>query len=68
MSASEPGEIGGASHTFSNPSNAPAVLFNSFPPAFYVNYLRDMAALAATGDRSREGVERVMARYATELA
>ena len=56
----------GATHTFSNPSNEPAVFFNTFTPAFYVNYLREMAVLAANGSMSSEGVERVMARYATQ--
>jgi mannose-6-phosphate isomerase-like protein (cupin superfamily) len=56
----------GATHTFSNPSNEPAVFFNTFTPAFYVNYLREMAVLVASGSTSSEGVERVMARYATQ--
>jgi mannose-6-phosphate isomerase-like protein (cupin superfamily) len=56
----------GAMHTFSNPSNEPAVFFNTFTPAFYVNYLREMAVLVANGNVSSEGVERVMARYATQ--
>jgi mannose-6-phosphate isomerase-like protein (cupin superfamily) len=56
----------GAMHRFSNPSNEPAVFFNTFTPAFYVNYLREMAVLVANGSASSEGVERVMARYATQ--
>ena len=56
----------GGTHTFSNPSNEPAVFFNTFTPAFYVIYLREMAVLAANGSMSSEGVERVMARYATQ--
>src|SRR5271165_5379172 len=33
----------GAAHTFSNPFDQPAILFNTFTPAFYLNYLREMA-------------------------
>jgi mannose-6-phosphate isomerase-like protein (cupin superfamily) len=58
----------GAAHTFSNPFNRPAIMFNTFTPAFYIDYLRQMAALAASGGMNREGVERLMARYATEAA
>ena len=55
----------GALHTFANPSDQPAVFFNSFTPAYYVQYLRDMAALAAAGDLSTDGMARVMSNYAT---
>jgi mannose-6-phosphate isomerase-like protein (cupin superfamily) len=58
----------GAAHTFSNPFDRPAIMFNTFTPAFYIDYLREMAALAASGGMNREGVERLMARYATEAA
>jgi quercetin dioxygenase-like cupin family protein len=55
----------GAPHTFANVSAAPAVVFNSFTPAFYVNYLREIAVLAATGGLGPDAIATVMARYAT---
>jgi len=58
----------GASHTFSNPFNETAVFFNSFTPAYYVNYLRDLAELYAKQGLSQESILRVMAKYATEPA
>ncbi len=58
----------GASHTFSNPFDETAVFFNSFTPAYYVNYLRDLAALGAKDGLSQEAILNVMARYATEPA
>lgn len=58
----------GASHTFSNPFDETAVFFNSFTPAYYVNYLRELAALSTKENLSQEVILRVMARYATEPA
>lgn len=58
----------GAKHTFANPFDEPAVMFNSFTPAYYINYFRDVARLVAAEGFSPEGVLRVMARYATEPA
>jgi len=58
----------GASHTFSNPFEETAVFFNSFTPAYYVNYLRDLAALNAKTGLSQEAILKAMARYATEPA
>jgi mannose-6-phosphate isomerase-like protein (cupin superfamily) len=55
----------GAPHTFSNPFDEPAVFFNTFTPAYYVNYFRDVARLAATEGISPQGILDVMARYAT---
>ena len=55
----------GAPHTFANASTAPAVVFNSFTPAFYVNYLRELAALAAAGGLGPDAIAAAMARYAT---
>jgi oxalate decarboxylase/phosphoglucose isomerase-like protein (cupin superfamily) len=57
-----------AYHTFSNPFEETAVFFNSFTPAYYVNYLRDLAAIYKEGDLSSEAIRRVMARYATEAS
>ena len=58
----------GAKHTFANPFDEPAIMFNSFTPAYYINYFRDVARLVAAEGFSREGILRVMARYATEPA
>ena len=58
----------GASHTFSNPFDETAVFFNSFTPAYYVNYLRELATLSSKGDLSQEVILKAMARYATEPA
>ena len=55
----------GAPHTFANTSTETAVVFNSFTPAFYVDYLREVAALAATGAPGPDAILAVMARYAT---
>jgi len=53
-----------APHTFANPFDEPAVFFNSFTPAFYVNYFRELEQLLG-GPPSREQITAVMARYAT---
>jgi quercetin dioxygenase-like cupin family protein len=58
----------GASHTFSNPFDETAIFFNSFTPAYYVSYLRELATLSAKGGLSPEAILKVMARYATEPA
>lgn len=55
----------GQPHTFSNPSGEPAVFFNSFTPAWYVHYFREVASLAATEGISPQGILRIMASYAT---
>ena len=55
----------GAPHTFSNPFDEAAVFLNTFTPAFYVNYFRDVAKLAATKGISPEGILKIMAAYAT---
>lgn len=58
----------GAPHTFANRSAASVVFFNSFTPAYYVQYFRDMAHLAATEGLSPERIARIMANYATVAA
>lgn len=55
----------GAPHTFANLSPGPVVLFNSFTPAYYVQYFRDLAHLAATDGLSPDLIGRIMANYAT---
>src|ERR1700756_3411137 len=54
----------GASHKFINPFDAP-VFFNSFTPAYYVNYLREISRLETAGQINKEEILKVMARYAT---
>lgn len=58
----------GAPHTFANPGDEPAQLLTTFTPGFYVQYFRDMSALATSGPPSGHDVEAVMARYATEIS
>jgi len=58
----------GAPHSFANATDETAVFFNSFTPAYYVNYFRDLAKLSAAGGLSRDRILQVMTRYATEPA
>ena len=58
----------GAPHKFTNPFDEPAVFFNSFMPAYYVNYLREISRLGTAGQINKEDILKVMARYATEPA
>jgi mannose-6-phosphate isomerase-like protein (cupin superfamily) len=59
----------GAPHTFANTSDQPAVLLNTFTPDLYVQYFRDLRDQITSGQPlNAEGIERVMARYATEPA
>jgi mannose-6-phosphate isomerase-like protein (cupin superfamily) len=55
----------GVPHTFSNPFEEPVVFFNTFTPAYYINYFRDVARLVAAEGFSPQGILRVMASYAT---
>ena len=59
----------GAAHTFSNPFDQPATFFNTFTPAYYVNYFRDLGKAATNGRQPTED-DIVTARnhYATEPA
>ncbi|KAI8932837.1 hypothetical protein NX059_010320 [Plenodomus lindquistii] len=55
-----------APHTFSNPTNEEAVFFNTFTPAFYIDYFRTLAEISKTDEKmSKEKNIEVMARYAT---
>jgi len=55
-----------APHTFSNPFDEDAEFFNTFTPAFYINYLRMLSQLESSGVKlGKEQVIGVMARYAT---
>jgi hypothetical protein len=55
-----------APHTFSNPSNAEARVFNTFTPAFYVNYFKLLSSMGGIGKPlNPEMVKQAMATYAT---
>jgi quercetin dioxygenase-like cupin family protein len=52
----------GARHTFSNPFDETAVFFNTFTPAYYVEYLRDLSRLT---ELTPQTILKAMAPYAT---
>src|SRR6201994_2481390 len=55
----------GAPHTFANPPAQPLVLLNTFTPALYVQYFRDLHDMITAGQPlSPEVIEGVMASYA----
>jgi mannose-6-phosphate isomerase-like protein (cupin superfamily) len=59
----------GAPHTFANPGDESLVLLNTFTPDLYLQYFRDLRDMVAQGGAlSAEATERVMNRYATEVA
>ena len=43
-----------------------AAFFNTFSPAYYVNYLRELSGFTKTGQLTPQNVLRIMAHYATE--
>src|SRR5215475_15692104 len=56
----------GAPHTFANVSDQPAILVNTFTPDLYVQYFRDLRAMAGSGKpMAPEAIAAVMARYGT---
>lgn len=55
----------GAAHTFANTTDQPAVFFNTFTPAYYVDYFRELGKLAAAGPMPPEQANAVRERYAT---
>lgn len=55
-----------APHTFSNPFDEEARFFNTFTPAFYINYFKLLSNMAAEGKPlSPEVNVQAMAHYAT---
>ena|SRR6187402_105984 len=57
-------------HTFSNPFDEPASFFNTFTPAYYVDYLRMLAGAIAEAQKggkklTEEEQRAVMAQFAT---
>jgi len=59
----------GVPHTFSNPFQETAVFIGTMTPDLYIQYFRDLAALAAAqqGRLDPAEVTRTMARYATDV-
>ncbi|KAF2995272.1 hypothetical protein E8E13_004161 [Curvularia kusanoi] len=55
-----------APHTFSNPTDQEAKFFNTYTPAFYIDYFRILAEMSKSDDKmSKEKNLEVMARFAT---
>ncbi|CAG5143039.1 uncharacterized protein ALTATR162_LOCUS1272 [Alternaria atra] len=55
-----------APHTFSNPTNEEAKFFNTFTPAFYIDYFKILAEISKTDEKmSKEKNIEVMSRFAT---
>lgn len=52
-------------HTFANPFDDEAEFFNTFTPAYYVDYLRLLAQEARKTSLSPEKYREIMARFAT---
>ena len=55
-----------APHTFCNPTDKQAKFFNTFTPAFYVNYFKLLAQYIGDGKvMTPEANKKAMASYAT---
>ncbi|KAF2442749.1 RmlC-like cupin [Karstenula rhodostoma CBS 690.94] len=55
-----------APHTFSNPFEVEAKFFNTFTPAFYIDYFKILAEVSKSDEKmSKEKNLEVMARFAT---
>lgn len=54
-----------APHTFGNPFDEEASFFNTFTPAFYINYFKLLGDLAKEGPVGPPQVMQAMAAYAT---
>lgn len=55
-----------APHTFSNPFDVEAKFFNTFTPAFYIDYFKILAEVSKGDEKmSKEKNLEVMARFAT---
>jgi len=57
----------GQPHTFANPFDEDAEFITTFTPDSYVQYFRDIEALANGSGLTLESVKALMERYATEL-
>jgi oxalate decarboxylase/phosphoglucose isomerase-like protein (cupin superfamily) len=55
-----------APHTFSNPGDVEARFFNTFTPAFYINYFKLMATMVGSGmPLGKDTIQQAMSRFAT---
>lgn len=54
-----------APHTFSNPFDTEAKFFNTYTPAFYINYFKLLGSLIEEGPMTPEKNIQAMANYAT---
>lgn len=55
-----------APHTFSNPFDEEAVFFNTYTPAFYINYFKLLGSMIEEGGQmTPERNLKAMANYAT---
>jgi mannose-6-phosphate isomerase-like protein (cupin superfamily) len=57
----------GVIHTFSNRTDAPVQLLNFNTPAGWENYMRDLAAVLASGTPTQEEIGRIASRYDFEV-
>ncbi|KAI1426349.1 RmlC-like cupin domain-containing protein [Xylaria sp. FL1777] len=56
-----------APHTFSNPTGEESIFFNTFTPAYYINYFKLMSEMTDGGSRppTRDVFIEAMSKYAT---
>ncbi|KAJ4373159.1 hypothetical protein N0V83_003450 [Neocucurbitaria cava] len=55
-----------APHTFSNPTDSESKFFNTFTPAFYIDYFKILAQISSSDEKmSKEKNLEVMSRFAT---
>lgn len=58
----------GVAHSFSNPTQRPARMLNTFTPPRYLSYFEELSQLyQATATPDRQQLAEVMARYDTEV-
>jgi quercetin dioxygenase-like cupin family protein len=57
----------GVVHTFSNQSDAPVRFLNFNTPAGWEKYMRDLAAVLASGTPTQEEIGRIASRYDFEV-
>ncbi|KAI1287192.1 RmlC-like cupin domain-containing protein [Xylaria venustula] len=56
-----------APHTFSNPTGEESIFFNTFTPAYYINYFKLMSEMTEGGARplTHDVIREAMSKYAT---
>jgi mannose-6-phosphate isomerase-like protein (cupin superfamily) len=54
-----------APHTFSNPFDEEAKFFNTYTPAFYINYFKLLQQMIGEGEMTAEANKEAMSHYAT---